>query len=892
MEPRESFELAGKQNLHLIQLVAKDEAEERQITFATPPPKVQSSQSILSETPTPNNVARSEVGDHKCTLCGKSLSDRMAFNLHIKKHLKEKLNKKAEKMKFAASLVKPCRKEPPNEKQSLTNPTTTTVFSTSPNQTPSEPLQVDVMAELRACQPLPRDSDLIKDHLFHPSPCVAKTQASIVVLSPATPPLSSSSSPSSQVSFPTSKRKQTVLPLAIGDPNDCTPDISDMEEDFINYNMELNRIDFNQDLSSILNQIEQDFGHQGVEQNQPSVETPPDSDVENADYLSGVIDDISLDIDTPLISNTPNDLLGFDKFSERIMQNECLNEVNPIPLSIASQRNNQTSSIELKEPSGMLKPTSLEYDPRKGREFGIVHNDKGQQVRPLAFLDTSDPQRGLQKEIISQHSKPMPMDDGTTSAHPNGHHPLIRSALTGPPRAPSRTHEPTQETSSTPTQQGKLIQQSAASVERVGHLPAKALAILSQLPPKLFLSSAGSPSRLVNVVKVERSSYPAGAILHSSGIGSVSSSNFGEATDGPRATGMNISGSGTTTPSPFTVINIECHETGENGEISGKIIESYKAIDTGREIKLLMGDSNAQQGQPRGTLTQPSSPSRSINLDQRVHINSSPLNFTMGSHTPKHRCHDCNLSFSTKDEFFYHIRSIHRLSSVAIQQGKAGSQCLNKDEKTKRLAFPCAKCDRSFPHRVALVRHERNTHGRENELTCKVCSKQCKNKISLIRHRSKHLACLHCSKGFANKVALQEHLLQMHQASAILSVERPSRSCSPSKATSMALETSITSKRGDNFLFNPGDMSVEESMDSDDCFSLSSRNSIRPKGGSSIGGGDSMLSEVEEDDIFMLDQRQSPSSTLGDSLADISNANFFDITSELGGDEFCSSGLF
>ncbi|XP_059094697.1 uncharacterized protein LOC131889578 [Tigriopus californicus] len=924
MEPTENFDLSGKQNLHLIQLVDNGETEEHQIHFATPPPRALTSPSIPKDTFT---EVKPQAG-HKCTLCGKSLSDRMAFNLHIKKHLKEKLNKKAEKLKFAESLAKPSKKEPPTEIQpsNLVSPIacvapppplqTTPKVSTPACQAPQEQLQVDVMAELRACQPLPRDSDLIKDHILHPSPSLAQTQASVVILPPPTPPLSSSSSssssssPSSQASIPT-KRKAATLLVPVDAPSDCTPDISDMEEDFINYNMELNRIDFNQDLSSILNQIEQDFGKQGMSHHHPSVETPPDSDVENTDYLSGVIDDISLDIDTPLISNTNNDLLGFDKFSKRIMQHEGENGITTtIPLTMADQP--CPSAIILNEPSRELKRSRAEYDPRKGRVIGIVQNDKSQpNQQPLTFIDPTMPQSGQQSEVVSQRSNPtFTVEGGTSLTNLNDHHPLIRSALTGPPRVLSRAHEPTPDTStSTSTLRGKLIQQSAASVERVGHLPAKALAILSQLPPKLFRSSAGSPSRLVNVVKVERSSYPAGAILNSSGIGSISSPNFGEATVGLRKSGMNISGSNTTTTSsPFTVINIECHETGENGEISGKIIETYKAIDTGREIKLLSGDPYAQadssaikaphpQQQPTTMisqgerLTQSSSPMNNMSLDHGVALSPSPLNFTMGLKVPKHRCHDCNLSFSTKDEFFFHIRNTHRLSSIAIQHGKAGSQCMDLEENPKKLAFPCTKCERSFPHRVALVRHERSIHGRENELTCKVCSKQCKNKLSLIRHRSKHLACLHCSKGFSNKVALQEHLLQMHQASAILSVERPLRSCSPSSAPSTMLETSITSKRGDNFLFNPDDLSVDESMDSDDCFSLSSRNSIRPKGGSSIGGGDSMLSEVEEDDIFMLDQRRSPSSTLGDSLADISNANFFDITNELG-DEFGASGLF
>ena len=108
-----------------------------------------------------------------------------------------------------------------------------------------------VMAELAACKPIP------------PPPSSRTT----VVTSSATFP----SKPAPAAAIDAS----SIATIAAAP---CTPEISDMEDDLMSYEMEMNRIDFHNDLASILDQIEKDFERPNLD---ISLDTPPDSDCEN-----------------------------------------------------------------------------------------------------------------------------------------------------------------------------------------------------------------------------------------------------------------------------------------------------------------------------------------------------------------------------------------------------------------------------------------------------------------------------------------------------------------------------------------------------------------------------------------------------------------------------------
>ena len=110
----------------------------------------------------------------------------------------------------------------------------------------------------------------------------------------------------------------------------CTPEISDMEDDNMFHEMEMNRIDFHNDLASILDQIEKDFESPCLSHDL-RLDTPPDSDCENADQLNRLLEGQNLlttdappallvqpSLSSSLPSTSNNDLLGLDRFSQRI----------------------------------------------------------------------------------------------------------------------------------------------------------------------------------------------------------------------------------------------------------------------------------------------------------------------------------------------------------------------------------------------------------------------------------------------------------------------------------------------------------------------------------------------------------------------------------------------
>ena len=75
---------------------------------------------------------------------------------------------------------------------------------------------------------------------------------------------------------------------------------------------------------------------------------------------------------------------------------------------------------------------------------------------------------------------------------------------------------------------------------------------------------------------------------------------------------------------------------------------------------------------------------------------------------------------------------------------------------------------------------------------CKICQKVFKNKMGLMRHKSKqHIQCIKCSLVFGSKSSLQEHLLRAHTKDAVLSVEAPPASPPPPPMTSSQEEEPV-----------------------------------------------------------------------------------------------------
>lgn len=252
-----------------------------------------------------------------CTICGLKCDDRSAFNAHIRAHLKDKLtNRRKLQQQAAASAqspresvkrakviqptvsqapVKSVKDKPLTNIQSLLPSSPLPLANTTPtgskdkpdleallSQLQQKPPQTNdpvVMAELAACKPIP-PKETVK------------------------------------------KQVETSKPTSLAMP--CTPEISDMEEDMMSYEMEMRSIDFQNDLAFLLDQYEKDFESPFIG-NDFRLDTPPDSDCET-DSFGRLLNQIGAPPPLSSIQDSAGqDLLGFDRFSQRIEENSLLN---------------------------------------------------------------------------------------------------------------------------------------------------------------------------------------------------------------------------------------------------------------------------------------------------------------------------------------------------------------------------------------------------------------------------------------------------------------------------------------------------------------------------------------------------------------------------------------
>lgn len=494
-----------------------------------------------------------------------------------------------------------------------------------------------VMAELAACKPIPPANHLITNSRNTSLPAI--TSANIEVkkkilvnnntsVSAATPPLT-----------------PITAPITNNQLNPCTPEISDMEDDLMSYEMEMNRIDFHNDLAYLLDQIEKDFEGPCIG-NDFRLDTPPDSDCE-ADNINRLLGQISnanpnFQKDAMMSITSGQDLLGFDRFSQRIDDNSS----NPLLNSVS---NNAEDNL-------------------------------------------------------------------------------------------------------------KLVQ-SPASVAKVGKLPAKTLAVLNKLPAKLFGPSTNqqlsisaptsnqpisNEQRFVDVVKVESSSN----LLN---INSPNNSAIAS---------QLLAGNGANTQ---CIINIECR----NPNQPAKIIQTFRAIDTGTEIKLVPANLP-----PPTSLLPPPAPSINIQRPLSQFVKNEEIVTTtvpekkINNLSNTSHCPICNKCITNKN------MSKHLEKHSNNEQTP---QISNVDKK-----FPCKICTKNFSSKSHLNRHLKSHNNQilngnkvDSNFICKVCGKICKNKVSLDRHKAKHLSCVHCSALFENKIALQDHLLKAHPEKAIVSLVQP-----------------------------------------------------------------------------------------------------------------------
>ena len=940
------------------------------------PPSSSSSSSTSSSSdvnsPAQSPAAPSSLkGDSNCTICGRNFVDKSAFNAHIKAHLKEKLtSRRAEKQrqesqaqqsappgknnksvaaaaaaealgqgqqqsvapaapgssgqrkrKKASTPTPPCTPAPATplppppsftstqmpalpqapavllHKQPLLPPPLT--GPTPPPQSPSQkaPLSLashhQVMAELAACRPIPpsqQQSEILKAAASSeplppplPPPAVLKPQQAPKVPSTtlaatsgigmAKPKLPEEAAQQHSTSKPQQQPQQQPQPQeAVTLPLDnlCTPEISDMEEDLMSYEMEMNRIDFHNDLSTILDQLEKDFESPGLmggdfmmEEMAPhppaAIETPPDSDSE-----------------------------FYCQKSEPLPASSAASALSPeLQSLVTTAAGDPAASLKPKPAFPIVTSSALLTAPSE------VTLNNGQQ--DLLGFDRF-------VRVQSAMRPPPPA--------------AVAAAAASQPQAGALNARPGA---------GCTVVQSPASLAKVGPLNPRALAVLSQLPSKLFPTTPGADStRLVNVVKVE----------NATATGKAATAAATAAAAATEATAV----------TPYTVINIECHQPGKNGEIEKKVLETYRAIETRGEIKLVAVGSttvvSGEQQQFSGPNLAKADAQRSYNSSQPA---PSPLSTCSSSHDSAidsplsgmstdessvferqaarkvscpQSCNQCLETFSKLSELLEHQITTHQNQQRCDRCGQAfpshagllGHRRTNPEcglpvatapkpsqpqQPLRQKQFSCRMCKRSFTQRGHLNRHEKSHREASpkkvtsDDLTCKVCGKRCKNSAGLARHRAKHslLACAQCALSFESRAALQDHLLKRHPESAVISVERP-----PQPPPQLPFGPSLAGA------------DAQRKLVDDDDFGRSSAAST--PGASATGRGDSFLGsccpddEDEAEDTVRISDAASTSKglsspdALGESLVDISDSNFFDFDKDLDDEFYSTADLF
>lgn len=689
-------------------------------------------------------------GEHVCTICGEQSAHKAAFNAHIRAHLKQKLHTKLERRSEEARQAASSR---------TASPSPTTVKRKLENSAAPEvaPLQQRIKLELPEV--------LSGAHL--------PTMVELQVLEP-------SLAPGAQI-FPS--------------PPASEPDQSSLLSSEFSQEMEMNRVDLNNDLSLILDQIEKDFEAPSLDLGAVHLDTPPESDTEQ-EYL------------------------------------------------------------------GLLAPST-------------------------------SPERLLAPALEA------PFQHQTTGDHDY----LVRSIKQEAPPSPDPSPV-----------------SSPLSLAKFASLPARAIAVLNQLPGKLVLQKSGADSKVVNVFKVEKV------------------------------------GGGQSTAS--TLINIEClPEQGgqagiqQGGMTNAKIIETTKGADGEKEYKIVLGvDRESRGGKLAAAKSRQSADcnicGKSITTKnmarhmekhtgkkkfqceicqasffQKTHLKNHVVLHENGEY---HECKECQQKFLRKTDLQKHQKSVHYIDTP-LHCNTCGAQFLeahkleahrkthanerkelcglcgekfedkesmlsHMEEHTSAIIdrpFTCNVCKKTFAQKGHLNRHMK-CHSAEADLVCFVCNKQCSNKVELVRHRSKHLACPICATVFETKSSLQDHSLACHSPA----LDMPSSFLSPCSLSSPEEDFFEDDSNSSSSLMDSSSSPLDMFPSSMDLSPSCSPG--EPRGLDTLG---SFLSDLDSEGPLMSEavggQKSFAEGFLSQSLTldDISDSSFFDISHQLD-EELYSADLF
>jgi len=693
--------VATPSGFKLVQLLLnqereRDDASALKISSAAPTsPLVHPTQATTATTV--NNV---------CTICGDSFTQKLAFNAHIKVHLKEKLKKKR------AQLV---------EKQPTTSDQTSQ----------------------------PTNSRLLKDRRTPP----ATTTMSTVEADLAN--LSRGNQIKTEPTQPHIDQQPSSNLLSSSLTSECQDSFVASE---FSKSMEINRVDLNNDISSILDQIEKDFDDPNIQMSSVRTETPPISEPESGQFWN-----------TFLNQQTSND--SKTSFTGQAVCPSPMNEC----CSPSSLANNIDSIVSVGHSSigaedyQLLPETFLLAD--------------GQPAGPTAAaspLVTDGVPVKMESSLSPESDTPAPDHDylmtsqqTTSSNHLDS---LDRSSLTAP-------------------------QLTSLAGDGLG-------GVLGSMPGRIIIHRSAGDSSILNIFSIGRinphpvehqgepaqtnqpsqpsqPSQPAQPLTFTAGVSPQSRLGSSEERDLPEeldSTKMKIarnrqSADCSVCGKLITTKNMARHMEKHTGKKKFKCDVCQAAFFQKTHLKnhVMLHDSNtylecADCGQ------------RFLRrADYQKHVNT-----VHAGRTPTMAvCHDCGSQFSQVHKLEEHKRKHHHVSgSLCNEDGHTSERqelcglCgekfqsksamishmhkhTNSNSSATHKPFSCNVCHKTFSQKSHLNRHIKS-HGGEQDLVCLVCDKQCKNKVELVRHRASHVACNLCESLFDNKVQLQQHLIKSH----------------------------------------------------------------------------------------------------------------------------------
>ena len=282
------------------------------------------------------------------------------------------------------------------------------------------------------------------------------------------------------------------------------------------------------------------------------------------------------------------------------------------------------------------------------------------------------------------------------------------------------------------------------------------------------------------------------------------------------------------------------------------------------------------------------------------------------------QCQFCPSTFAQINDLKDHLQNCHNpvtssAPSPSLPVVSNPTKIAKKERSTANKNFICSLCDKGFVQKSHLTRHMK-IHGidkkngiingiqtnikidsanPQEQFTCRICFKNCKNKVGLVRHRAKHLACVQCSEVFNNKVTLQEHLLKVHTQNALISIEQPVPSPSPPPLLDSPTESPMSS-----LLFH------DQNVMNESLFVSNAHNNITKavQGGPVVTGPkDERLSIVVSPNEVAIIKDPMPShivdtyspDVMSESFADISSADYLESCTDQGlSDEFYPTDLF